>query len=111
MYYEYDPSRTAALVFTILFAIVTFIHIVQMGITRTWYMIPFVIGGILELGGYAARAVNANQTPDWAFAPFVVQTLFILLGPPLLAATIYMEFGRIILRKFFLANSSPEGAQ
>jgi hypothetical protein len=98
-YYDYEPSMSAAIAFTALFAVTTLFHLFQMGVTRSWFMVPFCLGGLFELIGYAARGVNANQTPDWSFAPFVMQTLLILLGPPLMAATIYMEFGRIILRK------------
>jgi hypothetical protein len=44
-YYHYDPSMVAAIIFIILFALTTFLHLFQMLKTRTWFFIPFVIGG------------------------------------------------------------------
>lgn len=45
-YYYYEPSMPAAVIFIILFGLTTILHITQMATTRTWFMIPFVIGGI-----------------------------------------------------------------
>jgi hypothetical protein len=44
-YYRYYPSEAAAILFTILFAITTFVHLYQLIRHRTWFFIPFVIGG------------------------------------------------------------------
>ncbi|KAF5979383.1 RTM1-like protein [Fusarium bulbicola] len=35
-------------------------------------------------------------TPDWAIMPYVLQSLLLLLGPTMLAASIYMSLGRLI---------------
>ena len=51
---------------------------------------------LVEVAGFAARAANATETPhDWSFAPFVIQTLGILLAPVLFASSLYMILGRI----------------
>ena len=42
--YYYQPSMAAAILFIVLFAISTTLHSYQMIRTRTWFMIPFVIG-------------------------------------------------------------------
>lgn len=47
--------------------------------------------------GYVGRAISAKQTPDWTLMPYVIQSLLLLLGPTLLAASIYMVLGRLIL--------------
>jgi len=47
-YYYYEPSMPAAIIFIVLFGLTTILHIAQMAATRTWFMIPFVIGGIRE---------------------------------------------------------------
>lgn len=47
--YRYDPSMAAAVIFVILFLIVTVLHFYQMMRTRTWILIPFVLGGICML--------------------------------------------------------------
>ena len=44
--YRYDPSMAAAVVFIILFLIATGLHLYQMLRTRTWILVPFVLGGI-----------------------------------------------------------------
>jgi hypothetical protein len=47
-YYHYDPSIAAAGIFTALFALSTIFHLLQLIRTRTWYFIPFAIGGICK---------------------------------------------------------------
>jgi hypothetical protein len=47
-YYEYNPSEGAAIPFAALFALSTAIHIWQAIRARTWYLIPFIIGGLCK---------------------------------------------------------------
>lgn len=47
-YYHYLPSMGAAVLFIVLFGLVTSLHLFLMIRSRTWFMIPFVIGGICE---------------------------------------------------------------
>jgi hypothetical protein len=119
-YYHYDPSLAAATIFTLLFLSTTALHLYQLLRTRTWYFIPFVIGGFckfttlrfifqldshkmltatltVEWIGYIGRIVSSQQTPNWTLIPFLIQELFLLLAPVLFAASIYMELARIIL--------------
>ncbi|KAK0913317.1 hypothetical protein LTR02_002362 [Friedmanniomyces endolithicus] len=92
-YYHYLPSMGAAVLFIILFGLVTSLHLFQMIRSRTWFMIPFVIGGIFETIGYIGRAVSASQSPG----PYIIQNILALVSPALFAASIYMELGRIVL--------------
>ena len=48
----------------------------------------------VEIIGYIARAVSYKDTAD--LVPYSVQSVFILLGPVLFAASVYMTLGRII---------------
>ena len=48
----------------------------------------------MEAGGYYCRAWSASNTHK--ILPFVISSLLILAAPPMLAATVYMTFGRII---------------
>lgn len=96
-YFHYDPSLAAAVIFVILFAVSTVWHILQLFRTRTWIMVPFVIGGIFEVVGYAARGVSCKQSPNWTLTPYIIDTVLVLVAPALFAASIYMELGRIIL--------------
>lgn len=45
-FYYYDPSTAAAVIFVVLFGLSTILHFYQLIRTRTWFMIPFLIGGI-----------------------------------------------------------------
>lgn len=47
-YYRYFPSEVAAIIFTALFAIATFVHLYKLLCHRTWFFIPFIIGGFCE---------------------------------------------------------------
>ena len=46
--YRYEPSKPAATIFTILFALTTILHLLQMIRTRAWYLTALVIGGLGE---------------------------------------------------------------
>lgn len=47
-FYRYDPSLAAAVIFLILFLLTTTLHLYQLLRTRTWYFIPFLIGGFCQ---------------------------------------------------------------
>ena len=51
----------------------------------------------VEIIGYIGRALSSNESPNWTLGPYLIQTLFLLLAPALLAASVYMLLGRIIL--------------
>lgn len=57
-----------------------------------------ILTAIVEFIGYAARTASARQEPGcWKLMPYIIQNMYILLGPALFAASIYMILGRIIL--------------
>ncbi|KAJ5329390.1 hypothetical protein N7452_009780 [Penicillium brevicompactum] len=92
--YRYEPSLAAAIVFIVLFACTTVYHSYQLATSRSWYFIPFTLGGVFQIIGYVARAVACSQTRNVPI--YSIQTVFILLAPPLYAASIYMSLGRIV---------------
>lgn len=96
-YYLYNPSTAAAAIFTILFLLESLFHIFQIIRKRTWYFVALIIGALMECIGYAARFQNAKQNPDYTLGTFIAQSLLILVAPSLIAATVYMILGRIIL--------------
>jgi RTA1 like protein len=106
VFYRYDPSLVGAIIFASLFGASTGLLLYQMVRTKTWYFIPFFIGGIckcppfytsdlvVETVGYIGRAISHfNST---ALIPYIMQSLLLLLAPALFAASIYMSFGRLI---------------
>ncbi|KKF96581.1 Protein RTA1 [Ceratocystis platani] len=94
--YKYDPSLAAAVVFTIGFLLSSLVHAFQIIKTKSWFFIPFLMGSIFEIIGYACRGIGAKETPDWSMGPFIIQSLLLLLGPTFYAASIYMILGRLI---------------
>ncbi|PLB43472.1 RTA1-domain-containing protein [Aspergillus steynii IBT 23096] len=95
-FYYYKPSAPAAAIFVVLFGLSTLLHFYQLIRTRTWFMIPFFIGGILETIGYVGRLLSSIESPDFTKGPYVMQSALILIAPAFLAASIYMTLGRII---------------
>lgn len=111
--YGYKPSIAAGVIFIICFAATTAYHIWQLTKARCWYFIPFVIGGIcmsiisspafsvttltnssVQIIGYICRVIaynNLSSVPIYA-----MQSVLILLAPPLYAASVYMVLGRLV---------------
>lgn len=52
--FRYDPNLGAAILFTILFFIMSFLHAYQVVKTKCWFYTAFVVGGYLEAVGYVA---------------------------------------------------------
>ncbi|KAF5258197.1 hypothetical protein BFJ70_g12495 [Fusarium oxysporum] len=112
--WSYVPSIPAAVIFIILFLMLSAAHTWKMIHNRLWFCIPFVIGGfrehsysliclklptlislvIVEVIGFIGRAM-ANKATD-KLGPYIIQSVFLLIPPSLFAASIYMTLGRII---------------
>lgn len=93
--YRYDISVPAAAIFVALFGISSIWHIWQTWKKRSWFLIAFIIGGLFETIGYGGRIQSSFD--QFSLSPFIMQTLLLLLGPALYAASIYMILGRIIV--------------
>ncbi|KAF3004346.1 hypothetical protein E8E13_009605 [Curvularia kusanoi] len=91
--YPYNPSKTAALAFTALFATAGALHIILMFPYRAWFPIPMIIGTAMEAGSYYLRSHSHNNTHK--LLPFILSTLLIMGAAPMLAATIYMSLKRV----------------
>ncbi|KAI5961120.1 RTA1 [Candida margitis] len=53
-------------------------------------MIPFLVGILLEVIGYAARSASCKDPEN--LMPYAIQSVFILIGPTLILASTYMIF-------------------
>ncbi|KAF5589038.1 rta1 domain protein [Fusarium subglutinans] len=95
-YYRYEPSLAANILFVVIFALSSGVHLFQIFKTRTWFFIPFLVGSLFETIGFIGRAIGAEQAPDYTFGPYIMQSLLLLLGPTCYAASIYMILGRLI---------------
>ncbi|EHK21853.1 uncharacterized protein TRIVIDRAFT_151640 [Trichoderma virens Gv29-8] len=94
--YHYYPNKGAAGAFVALFTLSALAHLYKLVRHRVWYFIPFITGLIFEAVGYLGRNISAGQSPNWTTGPYILQSLTLLLGPTLLAASIYMTLGRLI---------------
>jgi hypothetical protein len=92
--YRYDPSLPAAIIATIVFAVLTSIHFWRLKTARALYFTPFLIGGIFQTIGYCGR-IWSHFDPE-TIGGFVMQAILILVAPALFAASIYMILGRLI---------------
>lgn len=98
IFYHYEVSMPAASTFVALFSLATIVHVMQMLRSRTWFMLPFAIGTGFEVAGYVGRILNALENPGpYTLIPYIIQSIFLLVAPALLAASIYMELGRIVM--------------
>ncbi|KAJ0160445.1 Protein RTM1 [Colletotrichum tanaceti] len=95
IFYHYDPSMVAATLFIIVFGVSGILHVWQLCQRRTWYFIPFG-RRVLEAVGYVGRSLSAAEAPDYTKNPYIIQSILLLLGPALFAASIYMVLGRLI---------------
>ncbi|KAF3385543.1 Protein RTM1 [Penicillium rolfsii] len=93
--YRYTPSIPAAVVFAVMFFIITILHCIRLWRYRAFFFVPFIIGLLFECAGYIARIFSHFDTK--ALGPYIVQTMLILVAPPLFAASIYMTLGRVIV--------------
>ena len=95
-FYKYTPSLAAAATFSGLFLVVSILHSYQLFRTRTWYLIPLLLGGCCEWIGYIGRSLSAHEAPNYSLTPYIIQSILLLIAPVLFAASIYMELGHII---------------
>ncbi|KAL4901096.1 hypothetical protein BDW74DRAFT_182192 [Aspergillus multicolor] len=92
--WEYVPSIALSIIFLLLFLAPTIFHIRKAWETRARFCISFIIGGILEVTGFAIRAACTYATANLPL--YILQSVLILLGPVLFAASIYMVLARLI---------------
>ncbi|RPA73368.1 RTA1 domain protein, partial [Ascobolus immersus RN42] len=96
VFFRYEPSLAAAIVFVILYFITGAYHTYQIIKTKTWYFIPLVVGVIFQFGGHIARCFATQNVNE--LNPYLVNTLLCIVAPVLYAASIYMILGRLIIR-------------
>ncbi|KAM0791650.1 hypothetical protein ACM66B_006086 [Microbotryomycetes sp. NB124-2] len=97
-YYYYSPSKALAIATAAVFFAFFLAHVVLILKTRAKYFWPFALGAALEAAGYVFRRISADHPTGrkagllW----YILQSLAIILSPALMAASLYMCFGRVI---------------
>ncbi|KAJ6486972.1 RTA1-like protein [Mycena sanguinolenta] len=95
--YGYIPTEYVCVIFVVLFALSTLIHVGQAIRYRLWWLFPTaILCGALEAVGWGARLWSALQPV--MFEPYEIQIVCTILGPTPLAAANFVILGRIINR-------------
>ncbi|EXJ91075.1 hypothetical protein A1O1_04182 [Capronia coronata CBS 617.96] len=93
-HYDYVPSLAAAVIFVVVFALLSLYHLYLLVEKRVWFCVPLLVGGVFEVVGFTGRAVGHSD--GTSLPPYILQALLILLAPILFAASTYMLLGRIM---------------
>ncbi|OAA66353.1 RTA-like protein [Akanthomyces lecanii RCEF 1005] len=94
--WHFCPSMSASIVFTILFAGVTLLHIVQAIFHRTWYSWVIVVSGALQVATYVFRDLSIREPDSEIY--YVLWFVLILVASVWTNAYVYMVFGRMVWR-------------
>lgn len=94
--WNYLPSLPGALVFVVLFSLVSIVHTWRMIRHRVWFHAPFVVGCLVEAIGYVGYTIAHWQSNK--LVPYIIQSIFLLIAPAFIAASIYMILGRLVTR-------------
>ncbi|UJR06915.1 hypothetical protein I4U23_011204 [Adineta vaga] len=92
--YGYQPSLGIGIVGVTLFTLSSMVHVYQLWIFRSWWLIVLVIGGITEIIGYSARIYSWHD--DSNLDAFLAQTVTLIIAPSFFSAALYVVFGQIV---------------
>ena len=93
--FHYMPSMAAAIIALVFYAL-TFIILLFWTIwKRSWYMIPLLLGCIMEVIGYGAR-IPLAITPVGQLSLYTCMSVCIIIAPVFNAAVQYLLLGRLM---------------
>jgi len=95
LYFGYSPNKTLEIVVLALFTAFTLGVLVQSIWKKTWFMIPLVLGGILEMAGFGGMIYATNT---FSINAYIINLLGVLVAPTVLAAADYGLAGHIMQR-------------
>jgi RTA1 like protein len=95
--YGYRPSVALNSVILALFIISLVASMAQTMLYRSWWIIPLIIGLMLEVGGYATR-IYASSKHERLFEkdPLMAQLILIVIAPALFSAVNYAVLGFLV---------------
>jgi len=88
------PSLVAAILFTVLFALSTLVHIFQGIYWRKWYSLVIISGGALEFIALLTRILSIQNPTSKAL--YSVWFVIIFISPLWINAFVYMIMGRMV---------------
>ncbi|GAA5867719.1 hypothetical protein JCM3774_003390 [Rhodotorula dairenensis] len=93
--YGYVPSVSLGVIFIVLFSLTAALHLGQLIYARRYYfMVCMVIGGLLEVLGWAGR-LWSHYAPS-NFSPYVMQICCLVIAPTFYSASLYWAAGLAI---------------
>ncbi|ODV90245.1 hypothetical protein CANCADRAFT_24188 [Tortispora caseinolytica NRRL Y-17796] len=94
--YDYTPDFDSNLAGTILFGILTALHLViGCYFFQWWFGTALVIGCALETTGYVARVVSHYH--PWQINPFLIQIICLTIAPAFMMGGVYNIVGKIVV--------------
>ncbi|KIM95606.1 hypothetical protein OIDMADRAFT_133677 [Oidiodendron maius Zn] len=93
-HYNFAPSLPAAIIWASLYSIAFAVTFFQWIKYRAWVWVVMVLAAGMESGGYIVRSISAQHVDNKKI--YVVQFCLIVLAPVLMAAVLYVAFGRIV---------------
>lgn len=104
-YYNYDPQFAPAVAVTVIFGLLTVVHIIEAFIYRKRYMWVLIMGALWETIAFILHSLGTRDQQKVGYAT-VWQILF-LLAPLWINASVYMTFARMTW--FFLPDQKIGG--
>ena len=92
--YLYNTSFSAAVAFTLLFGLLTIVHIFLAIFHRKSFCWVIIMGAIWELASFILRTLGTRDQQNQAYA--IASTLLFLLAPLWINAFVYMTAGRLV---------------
>ncbi|OSD00019.1 RTA1-domain-containing protein [Trametes coccinea BRFM310] len=95
--YGYDPTKWICILFVVLFALSTVIHIGQALRSRLWWLLPTAcLAGVGEIIGWVARLISSSSPNE--LDPYLIQITTTIIAPTPLIAANFVILGEIIRR-------------
>jgi len=93
-YFGYNPNKGLEYAVFVFFCVLTITICVMNIVKRTWYMMPIVYGGFIEIFGFGARIYETFNVHNEA--GFICYLVAVLIAPTVLAAADYSLAGPIM---------------
>jgi len=93
--FHYMPSMGATVVSLVFYTLSFFALSVWTIWKRSWYMIPLLVGCLMEVIGYATR-IPLVITPAGQRNLYICMSTCVIIAPVFYAATEYVVFGRLV---------------
>ncbi|KAH7321608.1 RTA1 like protein-domain-containing protein [Rhexocercosporidium sp. MPI-PUGE-AT-0058] len=93
--YGYTPNFALCILGIIFFTLLFFAHLLQTLRSRLWSFISLTVACVMEVVGYAFRALSSRKDP-YRITYFVVQYFLIVTAPVLISASIYVCLTKVL---------------